>query len=127
MKIPFAKRGGQLCIAALAIVLVQGCSSNRPQPLYQWEGYQPQVYAYLKGEGSFEEQIAALEKGLQVIRSRGNTPPPGYHAHLGLLYAQIGQGDQVVQQFRSEEALFPESGPYMAFLLKQQDLQEVGQ
>lgn len=126
MKIPFVKRGVQLCIAALAIALVQGCSSNRPQPLYQWESYQPQVYSYLKGEGSFEEQIAALEKGLQVIRSRGNTPPPGYHAHLGLLYAQIGQGDQVVQQFRSEEVLFPESGPYMAFLLKQQDLQEVG-
>ena len=127
MNIPFAKRGAQLCLAALAVALVQGCSSNRPQFLYQWEGYQPQVYAYLKGESSFEEQIAALEKGLQVIRSRGNTPPPGYHAHLGLLYGQIGQGDQVVQQFRSEEALFPESKPYMAFLLKQQTQQEGAQ
>lgn len=127
MTIPFAKQWVQLSVAALAVALVQGCSSNQAQPLYQWEGYQPQVYTYLKGEGSFEEQIAALEKGLQVIRARGNTPPPGYHAHLGLLYAQIGQGDQVVQQFRSEEALFPESKTYMAFLLKQRTQQEGAQ
>ncbi len=100
MNIPFAKRGAQLCLAALAVALVQGCSSNRPQSLYQWEGYQPQVYAYLKGESSFEEQIAALEKGLQVIRSRGNTPPPGYHAHLTALCANRpgGSGGAAVPQ-----------------------------
>jgi hypothetical protein len=97
--------------------LLQGCASG-PKTLYQWEGYQPQVYEYLKGEGSVEQQIAELEKGLQVIRARGNTPPPGYHAHLGMLYAQLGKDDQVVQQFRTEEALFPEAKPYMDFLLK---------
>ena len=100
--------------------MLQGCSPRQPS-LYQWEGYQPQVYAYLKGDGSIEKQIAELEKGLQLIRARGNTPPPGYHAHLGLLYAQTGQGEQVQQQFRSEQALFPESKPFMDFLLKQQD------
>jgi hypothetical protein len=68
----------------LAAGLLQGCASGS-KSLYQWEGYQPQVYAYLKGEGSVEQQIAELEKGLQVIRARGNTPPPGYHAHLGML------------------------------------------
>lgn len=119
MSQPFVHRG-LLPAALLGVLMLQGCSPRQPS-LYQWEGYQPQVYAYLKGDGSIEKQIAELEKGLQLIRARGNTPPPGYHAHLGLLYAQTGQGEQVQQQFRSEQALFPESKPFMDFLLKQQD------
>jgi hypothetical protein len=100
-------------------VLLQGCATPRPT-LYDWEGYQAQVYEHFKGEGSAEQQITEMEKGLQVIRANGKTPPPGYHAHLGMLYAQAGKGDQVEQQFTTEEALFPESKTYMDFLLKKQ-------
>lgn len=112
-----------LCAGLLLLALV-GCASQ-PRSLYGWEGYQPQLYAYLKGEGSYEEQIAVLEQGLQRIRARGQTPAPGYHAHLGMLYAQIGRSDQVVQQFQTEAELFPESRPFMEFLLKRK-IQEVG-
>lgn len=102
---------------AFASALLVGCSTT-PQ-LYQWESYQPQVYEYLKGQGGGpEEQITSLERDLQKIRSKGNSPPPGYHAHLGLLYAQIGRGDQVIQEFQTEKTLFPESSMYMDFLLK---------
>src|SRR5690606_41312665 len=59
------------------------------------------------------------------IRARGQTPAPGYHAHLGMLYAQIGRSDQVAQRFQTEAELFPESRPYMEFLLKRK-IQEVG-
>ena len=106
------------------LLALTGCVSQ-PRTLYGWEEYQPQLYSYLKGEGSHEEQIAALEKGLQKMRARGQTPAPGYHAQLGLLYAQIGRTDQVVQQFTSEAELFPESKPFMDFLLKQRTLAEV--
>ncbi|QTD30957.1 DUF4810 domain-containing protein [Pseudomonas fluorescens] len=96
--------------------LLAGCSS--PQTLYQWEGYQPQVYEYFKSETPKEAQAEALEADLQKIRASGKPVPPGYHAHLGLLYLSMGKDDQMVQQLRTEKTLFPESGTYMDFLLK---------
>ena len=106
----------KLALMLTATALVAGCQTA-PKPLYQWESYQPQVYEYFKGEPK-EAQAEALERDLQKINAKGNTPPPGYHAHLGLLYLSMGKDDQMVQQLRTEKALFPESGPYMDFLLK---------
>ena len=105
-----------MALALSGSVLLAGCST--PKTLYQWEDYQPQVYEYFKGEEPKEAQAEALERDLQKINATGSTPPPGYHAHLGLLYLSMGKDDQMVQQFRTEKALLPESGPYMDFLLK---------
>ncbi|AHD17068.1 hypothetical protein C163_25910 [Pseudomonas sp. FGI182] len=98
----------------LGSVLLAGC--NAPKPLYQWESYQPQVYGYLKGD-SKEEQVIALERDLEKIKAKNGAVPPGYHAQLGLLYSSLGKDDQMIQQFRTEKALFPESAAYMDFLL----------
>lgn len=103
-------------ILALAVCAgVTGCATQ-PKTLYQWEGYQPQVYQYLKGD-SPEQQIAAMEKDLQTISAKGNHAPPGFHAHLGMLYSHSGRPDQVLAQFEDEKRLFPESAAYMDFLL----------
>ncbi|PHV03978.1 DUF4810 domain-containing protein [Janthinobacterium sp. BJB412] len=103
--------------AALAATLVLSGCQTAPKSLYQWEGYQPQVYQHFKGE-SPDQQIAVLEKDLQTISAKGSKAPPGYHAHLGLLYSLTGKQDQVVAQFEDEKKLFPESAAYMDFLLK---------
>lgn len=100
----------------LGCVLLAGCSG--PKTLYQWETYQAQTYEYFKGEEAREAQVEALERDLQKIKSTGKAVPPGYHAHLGMLYAGLGKDDQMVQQFNTEKALFPESASYMDFLLK---------
>lgn len=105
-----------VCATALAAALaLTGCGA--PPTLYQWEGYQPQVYQHFKGQ-SPNEQIDVLEKDLQKIASQGKSPPPGYHAHLGLLYSMVGKPDLMVAQFENEKKLFPESTAYMDFLLK---------
>jgi hypothetical protein len=101
-----------------AAILLSGCAANRPQPLYQWTGYQPAVYDYLKGEKAPQQQIEALEKALQDIRGQGHTPPPGFHAQLGMLYASVGNDTQAMQEFEAEKQLFPESSTYMDFLMK---------
>jgi hypothetical protein len=93
-----------------------GCV-QQPKTLYQWGSYQPEVYEYFKGE-SKEAQVIKLEEDLQKIRASNATPPPGYHAQLGMLYGSLGKDDQMVQQLRTEKALFPESATYMDFLLK---------
>ncbi|KIP90052.1 MULTISPECIES: DUF4810 domain-containing protein [Pseudomonas] len=112
---PFFSRSLMALTLAASTVLA-GCAA--PKTLYQWEGYEPQVYEYFKGEEPKEAQAEALERDLQKIRSTGKAVPPGYHAHLGLLYLSMGKDDQMVQQFNTEKTLFPESGTYMDFLLK---------
>lgn len=104
--------------AALVLAVVAGLTgcATQPRSLYQWEGYQPQVYQYLKGE-SPDQQIAAMEKDLQTISAKGNHAPPGFHAHLGMLYSISGRPDQVLAQFEDEKKLFPESATYIDFLL----------
>jgi hypothetical protein len=103
-----------LWVGALA---VSGCA-NRPQPLYEWGGYQAQVYEYFKGQSkSPQDQLLVLEEDLQGITANGHTPPPGYHAHMALLYATVGKGDQAMKSFQAEKALFPESAKYIDFLV----------
>jgi len=109
-------QSSRLVLAAAACgALLAGCASQNT--LYQWEGYQPQVYNYFKGEPK-QEQVIVLERDLEKIKAAGKLPPPGYHAHLGLLYADLGKDDEMVRQFQTEKALFPESGTYVDFLLR---------
>ncbi|KAF7961322.1 hypothetical protein AWV80_34540 [Cupriavidus sp. UYMU48A] len=102
-------------LSAAGSLLLAGCAG--PQPMYQWEGYQVQVYEYFKGE-SKEAQVTALEAGLEKIKAKGGSVPPGYHAQLGMLYLNIGKGDQMIKEFQTEKTLFPEATPYMDFLLR---------
>ncbi|HGM5582381.1 TPA: DUF4810 domain-containing protein [Pseudomonas putida] len=99
----------------LVSALLAGCNSQKP--LYQWESYQPQVREYFNDQ-SKEEQVIALERDLEKIKAKNGAVPPGYHAQLGLLYSGLGKDDQMIQQFRTEKALFPESAAYMDFLMK---------
>lgn len=111
-------RGICLPATAAAATLLTGCVANSPPPLYQWNGYQPAVYDYLKGDKAPQAQIDLLEKSLQEIRGQGHTPPPGFHAQLGMLYANVGNDTQAMQEFEAEKELFPESSTYMDFLMK---------
>ena len=106
-----------MCCAALAAAaLLQACATPQP-PLYSWGPYQDQVYAYFKGE-SPEAQIQVLEAHAQAARSKGQKLPPGFAAHLGLLYAKVGRDDAFHAALTQEMTEFPESAPYMAYLLK---------
>ncbi len=107
-----------IATVAVAGVLVSGCAANKPTPLYQWDSYQPQVYEYFKAQTSPQTQIDTLEKSLQEIEAKGAKPPPGFCAHLGMLYASVGKDQQAQQEFLAEEKAFPESSAYMDFLLK---------
>ena len=64
---------------------------------------------------TFTAHLVAQEKSSS---DKNNTPPPGFHAHLGMLYALAGKQDQVAVEFETEKKLFPESAAYMDFLLK---------
>ena len=101
--------------SGILIVLLSGCATTQP-PLYNWGTYQAQVNAHFKSSSSPEQQIAALERPLPKS-ARTTSLPPGYHAHLGLLYGEVGRIDDMKREFETEKALFPESAPFMDFML----------
>lgn len=104
----------------LACAALGGCATEpRQPPLYQWGGYQSNVDAYFRTDKlTPDAQIAQMEEGLQKIKASGGAVPPGYNAHLGLLYGQQGKLDQFAVRLQDEKKQFPESGTFMDFLLR---------
>ncbi|WP_254050908.1 DUF4810 domain-containing protein [Zoogloea sp. LCSB751] len=110
-------RSGLLAAAVLTAALTTGCA-NRPQSVYYWGDYQPQVYTYFKGEKGPEDQIQALEATREKAAAQGKPLPPGFQAHLAMLYGQSGRADRMKQNLEAEKQQFPESTTFMDFLLK---------
>ncbi len=103
-------------VLILAVCLV-GCSRS-PQPLYYWGDYQKTIYQYYQTESdSTGQQIASLQAMIERSRASNKALPPGVHAHLGMLYAKTGRAEQAVAEFNMEKLLFPESAPFMNFLI----------
>jgi len=94
-----------------------GACAQAPKHMYNWEAYQPSVYAYLKDEDA-AAQIEALERNVEVARAKNEALPPGFHAHLGMLYLHAGQADKAVEQIQAEKLAFPEGTGFMDFLLR---------
>lgn len=110
----------RLKFAAMLLVCVAfvGCAT-KPTTLYQWEGYQSNIDAHFRtNKLSPDAQIQLMEADLQKIRASGTAVPPGYQAHLGLLYGQQGNLDKFAQQVQAERKQFPESETFMDFLLR---------
>jgi len=108
------------CVAICAMIslLISGCATKQ-NTMYQWGRYEPEVYEYLKGDGaSYADQINALELDLEKAKSSNRQVPPGYQAHLGMLYAHMGNYDKMAECFAAEKTMYPEATPFMDFLLK---------
>jgi hypothetical protein len=98
----------------VAFLMVSGCASN--SQLYNWGSYESQVYARFTSASDPAQQIAELEKTLASAKT-DRPVPPGFHAHLGLLYGEAGRSDDMIQHFTIEKTLYPEAAPFMDFLL----------
>ncbi len=116
-KAALARTGRGLAIAALA-GLLSACV-QQPKSMYSWQSYQGSVYAYLKDDGAdYATQTLAMEKNIQTARAANAELPPGFRAHLGMLYMKMGEGDKGAEQMQEEKAAFPEAAPFMDFLLR---------
>jgi hypothetical protein len=111
-------RRAALLLACLTIALLGGCAS-KPPTLYQWQGYQNNVDAYFRGDKlSLDAQTQLMEEDLKKIQASGGAVPPGYYAHLALLYGQQGNLDQFANYVQTEKKQYPESATFMDFLLR---------
>ena len=106
---------GILCLAA-AMALFAGCGSP---DLYSYGQYEQLIYASYAAPGKVtpEMQVEKMEQDYQKARSANKRMCPGWHAHLGRLYFQLGKMDQAQQEFLTEKAEFPESAVLMDRLM----------
>lgn len=104
-------------VAAIASALI-GCA-HAPKPIYHWEGFQGQLYEHFKSDSSGPDaQLRILEEQMLKARVSGEVLPPGFRAHLAMVYLRLGRPDEARLQLEAEKASFPESSQYMNFLLK---------
>ncbi|MBB3194685.1 DUF4810 domain-containing protein [Roseateles terrae] len=113
-----AGRRGALLVTAVLCGLFTACAQP-PKPLYQWNGYQSNLYDYFKTSGANAgEQIDKLEAQLVKNKAANEASPPGLHGHLALLYAKVGNDNAATAHLEAERALFPESAAFVDLLLK---------
>lgn len=113
-------------LTGLLAAFLTACATQR-EPLYHWGDFPTQQYAYFQGDKGPEESIQALEKTREEARAKGKPLPPGFQAHLGLLYGQTGRTDLFEQHLLAEKQLFPESATYIDFLLKKNRQEKNGE
>lgn len=103
---------------ALALAVSLAACVQAPKPMYHWDTFARQQYDYLRGDGTtVAEQLAALEKQMQMAQAAGLPLPPGARAHLGVVYLKLGRDAEAKRKFEEERSTFPESAPFMDFLL----------
>ncbi|MBR6026100.1 MAG: DUF4810 domain-containing protein [Neisseriaceae bacterium] len=107
-----------LCLSAA--VLISACaSSTSNQPLYHWDNtYSKSVYNHLNKNSDANMEIAQMEKAAQKAYEKHQKIPPGFYAHLGLLYHDAGNMEKMKENFQKEVELYEESKTYINFLLK---------
>ena len=82
------RRGGGL--ALLAALWLAGCA-QAPKDLYSWETFARQQHEVLRADGvQSAQQIQDMEAHAQKVRGEGAALPPGFRAHLGMLYLNTG-------------------------------------
>jgi len=114
----------QLSAALIAAGVLAGCAPKGPEPIYYWGDYQQQVYSYYQKDSDPQKQIDALNLHIEKAKAVNKPVAPGLHAQLGLLYAKNGNTDKAFSQFALEKQLFPESAPYMDFLMKKKGVNQ---
>lgn len=105
---------------ATAIILITGCASQSPKPLYNYGNYSDSYYSYKKNmtpkttlalQNSIEKAIAETDK------SESGRVPPGMYANLGYLYVKAGKPSEAIANFTKEKSIYPESTFFMDRLI----------
>lgn len=118
--------GQVMCVALImqrlsvlgGLAALVGCAAG-PKPLYMWETFPRQQYDTLMRESvNPADQIAALEAHAEKARAANAALPPGFRAHLGMMYMNAGNNDRARELWQAEKAAFPEATPYMDQLLR---------
>ena len=107
----------RVSLVLVASIFVGGCAS---QSIYYWGDYEDLIYAqyHEPGKATQEYQIEKMQADIQRAKSKNKPLPPGFYAHLGYQYLQLGKAGEARQYFEIEKGNFPESAVLMDRFLK---------
>ncbi len=105
-----------IILTAFSTVFSSCVSSTK----YYWGEYENLIYTQYQepGKATPEVQIQKLQADIQKAASKNKPLPPGFYAHLGYQYLEIGKTGEARQYFNAEKKYFPESGVLMDRFLK---------
>lgn len=94
----------------ITALLLSGCTA-KDNRMYYWGNYESMVYAHhlQADEVSLQLQIETLTQDIDKAAASGKPVAPGIYAHLGMLYASIGDLNSAVDALNREKQSFPES------------------
>ena len=107
-------------VALVAATLLTACANTAKEPpLYGWGNYEKNLDAYFRAQKSSpDEQLQSMQNDQQRMLAQGQALPPGYQAHMALLYGRKGDAESFKQHIEAEKQQFPESAGFMDFLLR---------
>jgi hypothetical protein len=109
---------GSIAMAAF-ILLLAGCANTKAPSLYGWRNYEKNLDNYFRSDKtSMDEQLKSMQDDQQILMGEGKSLPPGYRAHMGLLYGRKGDLESFRNQMEAEKQHFPDSSGFMDFLMR---------
>jgi hypothetical protein len=112
---------GILSKVIILISLLTVFSSCVSSTKYYWGEYENLIYTQYQEPGKVtpQYQIEKMRADMQKAASRNQPLPPGFYAHLGSQYLQLGKVAEARRYFTAEKKMFPESKVLMdRFLTK---------
>lgn len=109
-------------LSGLLIALcMTGCANN--QTTYHWGNYEQVVYNMYKNPeaATADQQLTTLRNDVEIAASKGKPVPPGVFAHMGMLYASMGDSEQAKESLNEELVRYPESAVFVEGLLTRMD------
>lgn len=107
----------KVALMTISAVLA-ACQTN--SQLYYWGSYEEQLYNQFNkpGKAPPELQIDKLSEDIERAENSGKKIAPGVHAHLGLMYAAVGNMAAAEAAFNNEKKLYPESAVLLDGMLQ---------
>jgi hypothetical protein len=97
------------------IILLFTLGSCATRSIYYWGNYEEVLKDQFQspGKSSPQDQVLKLEEDIEQARSENKPLPPGFYAHLGYQYLQMGKTADANKSFLKEKKQFPESAVLM--------------
>lgn len=107
----------KVIIISVFSVVLGSCASPKK---YYWGEYENLIYTQYQepGKATPDVQIEIMQADIQKAAGQNQPLPPGFYAHLGYQYLQIGKAGEARKYFTAEKNAFPESAVLMDRFIK---------